>query len=185
MNTFEHHFLIAMPSLQDPFFQRSVTYICEHNAEGAMGIVINHPLKATIGDLLQQLDIEFDPKNPITEQAVCAGGPVQADRGFVLHKAQPGYLSSMQLDDDLMITTSKDILQNLTTSEGPDKFLLALGYAGWVAGQLEQEIADNSWLVIPADSSIIFDLAHAYKWQAATKKMGIETWQLSSTAGHA
>ncbi|MCC5852969.1 MAG: YqgE/AlgH family protein [Alkalimonas sp.] len=185
MSSFEHHFLIAMPSLQDPFFQRSVTYICEHNDEGAMGIVINHPLKATIGDLLQQLDIEYDANNPIAERAVCAGGPVQADRGFVLHSAQPGYMSSMTLDDALMITTSKDILQRLTTPEGPEKFLLALGYAGWVAGQLEQEIADNSWLVIPADPAIIFDLAHAYKWEAATKKMGIEAWQLTGDAGHA
>ena len=185
MNTLQHHFLIAMPSLQDPFFQRSVTYICEHNAEGAMGIVINHPLKATVGDLLQQLDITFDDTSNVAEQVVCAGGPVQSDRGFVLHSARHGYQSSLMLQDELMITTSKDILEQLTSADAPSKFLLALGYAGWTPGQLEQEIADNSWLVIPADPAIIFDLAHAHKWEAATKSMGIETWQLSGEAGHA
>lgn len=185
MQTLQHHFLIAMPSLQDAFFQRSVTYICEHHAEGAMGIVINHPLKATVGDLLQQLEITFDTSNDITEQAVCAGGPVEADRGFVLHSARPGYQSSLELEGELMITTSKDILQQLTTGDAPGKFLLALGYAGWTAGQLEQEIADNSWLVIPADPAIIFDTAHAQKWEAATKTIGIETWQLTGEAGHA
>ncbi|MDP4536597.1 YqgE/AlgH family protein [Alkalimonas collagenimarina] len=185
MQTLQHHFLIAMPSLEDPFFQRSVTYICEHNAEGAMGIVINHPLKATVGELLEQLDITFDSTSSIAEQAVCAGGPVQVDRGFVLHSARPGYQSSLELNDELMITTSKDILQQLTSEEAPRKFLLALGYAGWTPGQLEQEIADNSWLVIPADPSIIFDLAHAQKWEAATRTMGIESWQLTGETGHA
>jgi putative transcriptional regulator len=185
MQTLQHHFLIAMPSLQDPFFHRSVTYICEHNAEGAMGIVINHPLKATVGDLLEQLDIKFDSSNKIIEQEVCAGGPVHADRGFVLHSARPGYQSSLELADELMITTSKDILQQLTSKEAPRKFLLALGYAGWTQGQLEQEIADNSWLVIPADPAIIFDMAHDVKWEAATRTMGIESWQLSNDVGRA
>lgn len=185
MQSFQNHFLIAMPSLDDPLFKRSVTYICEHNDEGAMGIVINHPLEVKVADLLKQLEIEFDTKSPAANAYVCAGGPVQHDRGFVLHTAKPGYGSSMSLSDELMVTTSKDILYDLTTANAPDKFILALGYAGWTAGQLEQEIADNSWLVIPAEKGIIFDLSHADKWQSATATIGIKPWQLTNEAGHA
>ena len=185
MQDFQDHFLIAMPALNDPMFKLSVTYICEHNAEGAMGIVINHPLDVTVADLLNQLQIEFDKKSPVARSAVCAGGPVQSDRGFVLHSPKAGYSSSLELNDGLMVTTSKDILMDLTTSAAPEKFMLALGYAGWTAGQLEQEMADNSWLVIPADNSIIFDFSHAEKWQTATGKMGIKPWQLTTEAGHA
>jgi putative transcriptional regulator len=185
MQDFQDHFLIAMPALNDPMFKRSVTYICEHNAEGAMGIVINHPLDVTVADLLNQLQIKFDKKSPVARSAVCAGGPVQSDRGFVLHSPKAGYSSSLELNDGLMVTTSKDILLDLTTSAAPEKFMLALGYAGWTAGQLEQEMADNSWLVIPADNSIIFDFSHADKWQTATGKMGIKPWQLTTEAGHA
>jgi putative transcriptional regulator len=185
MQNFQNHFLIAMPSLQDPLFKRSVTYVCEHNDEGAMGIVINHPLDVKVSDLLQQLQIEYNTDSPAATVHVCAGGPVQHDRGFVLHTAKPGYSSSMQVSDDLMVTTSKDILLDLTTAQAPEKFILALGYAGWTAGQLEQEIADNSWLIIPADSAIMFDLTHAEKWQSATAKIGIKPWQLTNEAGHA
>ena len=185
MQDFQNHFLIAMPALDDPMFKRSVTYICEHSAEGAMGIVINHPLNVTVAELLQQLEIEFDGDSAVARSAVCAGGPVQSDRGFVLHSPKSGYHSSLELNNGLMITTSKDILMDLTTEAAPDKFLLALGYAGWTAGQLEQEIGDNSWLVIPADNTIIFDLSHTEKWQSATAKMGIKPWQLTTEAGHA
>lgn len=185
MQDFQDHFLIAMPALDDPMFKRSVTYICEHSAEGAMGIVINHPLNVTVAELLQQLQIEFDHKSKVASSAVCAGGPIQSDRGFVLHSPKDGYSSSLVLNNGLMVTTSKDILTDLTTAEAPDKFLLALGYAGWTPGQLEQEIADNSWLVIPADNDIIFELSHAEKWNSATAKMGIKPWQLTTEAGHA
>ncbi|MFC4654575.1 MULTISPECIES: YqgE/AlgH family protein [Rheinheimera] len=185
MDNLQNHLLIAMPTLEDPNFKRSVTYICEHNAEGAMGIVINHPMSVTVADLLSQLQIEFDPQSKAAKAQVCAGGPVQNDRGFVLHSPQQGYASSMQLNNGLMVTTSKDILENLTTAQGPQQFILALGYAGWSAGQLEQEIADNSWLVIPADNQIIFELSHAEKWQGATHKLGIDVWQISPQAGHA
>ena len=185
MQSFQNHFLIAMPSLDDPLFKRSVAYICEHNDEGAMGIVINHPLDVKVADLLQQLQIEYNTESPAATAHVCAGGPVQHDRGFVLHTAKEGYASSMHLNDGLMVTTSKDILFDLTTDNAPEKFILALGYAGWSAGQLEQELADNSWLVVPADNQIIFDLCHAEKWQGATKRLGIQSWQLSPVAGHA
>ncbi|MDX1678123.1 YqgE/AlgH family protein [Arsukibacterium sp.] len=185
MQDFQDHFLIAMPALDDPMFKRSVTYICEHSAEGAMGIVINHPLNVTVAELLDQLQIKFDHKSKVANSAVCAGGPIQSDRGFVLHSPKAGYSSSLALNNGLMVTTSKDILTDLTTADAPEKFLLALGYAGWTPGQLEQEIADNSWLVIPADNGIIFDLSHADKWHSATAKMGIKPWQLTSEAGHA
>ena len=185
MESLQNHLLIAMPSLDDPLFGRSVTYICEHNADGAMGIVINHPLSVDIANLLEQLEIEFDGGSDAARMKICAGGPVQNDRGFVLHTPKAGFNSSMQLNQDLMITTSKDILEQLTTEAAPDKFILALGYAGWTAGQLEQEIADNAWLIIPADSGIIFDLTHAEKWQSATAKIGIKPWQLTNEAGHA
>jgi putative transcriptional regulator len=185
MQNFQNHFLIAMPALQDPLFKRSVTYICEHNDEGAMGIVINHPLDVKVADLLQQLQIEYNNDSPAAVAHVCAGGPVQNDRGFVLHTAKQGYSSSMHVSDDLMVTTSKDILFDLTTEHAPDRFILALGYAGWTAGQLEQEIIDNSWLVIPADTAIMFDLSHADKWQSAAATIGIKPWQLTNEAGHA
>ena len=185
MQNFQNHFLIAMPALDDPMFKRSVTYICEHNEEGAMGIVINHPLEIKVADLLKQLEITYDEQSTAATAHVCAGGPVQHDRGFVLHTSKEGYGSSMRLSDELMVTTSKDILFDLTTEQAPDKFILALGYAGWTAGQLEQEIADNAWLIIPADISILFDLSHAEKWQSATAKIGIKPWQLTNEAGHA
>lgn len=185
MESLQNHLLIAMPSLEDPLFGRSVTYICEHNEEGAMGIVINHPLSVDVASLLAQLEIAFDAGSDAARSKVCAGGPVQNDRGFVLHTPKAGFTSSMQLNQDLMITTSKDILEQLTTEDAPEKFILALGYAGWGAGQLEQELADNSWLVIPADNKIIFDLPHGEKWQGATAKLGIQSWQLSAQAGHA
>lgn len=185
MQNYQNHFLVAMPSMDDPRFKRSVTYICEHNEHGAMGIVINHPLDVKVADLLKQLDIEFNTDSPAAHAYVCSGGPVQHDRGFVLHTAKDGYSSSMHLTDDLMVTTSKDILIDLTTDQAPEKFILALGFAGWEQGQLEQEMADNAWLMIPADNGIIFDLSHAEKWQSATAKIGIQTWQLTNEAGHA
>lgn len=185
MDSLQNQLLVAMPSLDDPFFGRTVTYICEHNDEGAMGIVLNHPLELTVSDLLAQLDVAHDGQCLNAKQAVVAGGPVQPDRGFILHTPKTGYSSSVTISDDIMITTSQDILADLASPNAPDKFLLALGYAGWTAGQLEQEIADNSWLVLPASSLVIFDLAHDEKWQGAALHNGISLWQLSNVAGHA
>lgn len=185
MDSLQNQLLVAMPSLDDPFFGRTVTYICEHNDEGAMGIVLNHPLELTVSDLLTQLDVAHDGQCLNAKQAVVAGGPVQPDRGFILHTPKVGYSSSVAISDDMMITTSQDILSDLASANAPDKFLLALGYAGWTAGQLEQEIADNSWLVLPASSLVVFDLAHDEKWQGAALHNGISLWQLSNVAGHA
>ncbi len=185
MDSLQNQLLVAMPSLDDPFFGRTVTYICEHNDEGAMGIVLNHPLELTVSDLLTQLDVAHDGQCLNAKQAVVAGGPVQPDRGFILHTPKAGYSSSVAISDDMMITTSQDILSDLASANAPDKFLLELGYAGWTAGQLEQEIADNSWLVLPASSLVVFDLAHDEKWQGAALHNGISLWQLSNVAGHA
>lgn len=185
MDSLQNQLLVAMPSLDDPFFGRTVTYICEHNDEGAMGIVLNQPLELTVSDLLAQLDVAHDGQCLNAKQAVVAGGPVQPDRGFILHTPKAGYSSSVAISDDIMITTSQDILADLASANAPDKFLLALGYAGWTAGQLEQEIADNSWLVLPASSLVVFDLAHDEKWQGAALHNGISLWQLSNVAGHA
>jgi len=185
VDSLQNQLLVAMPSLDDPFFGRTVTFICEHNDEGAMGIVLNQPLELTVSDLLAQLDVAHDGQCLNAKQAVVAGGPVQPDRGFILHTPKAGYSSSVAISDDIMITTSQDILADLASANAPDKFLLALGYAGWTAGQLEQEIADNSWLVLPTSSLVVFDLAHDEKWQGAALHNGISLWQLSNVAGHA
>ncbi|GGA72053.1 UPF0301 protein [Neiella marina] len=188
MESLQGKLLVAMPSLEDPYFQRSVSYICEHNDEGAMGLIINHPIKnLSLSELLSKVqDLHRDDLSSTNlEQPIFAGGPVAQERGFVLHTAQPGWSSSLSLNDDLMVTTSKDILQILGTDLEPSKFLVTLGYAGWDAGQLEQEIADNSWLVIPADQSIIFDVDASMRWQASGQKIGIDIASISPQAGHA
>ncbi|WP_438864501.1 YqgE/AlgH family protein [Neptunicella sp.] len=184
-NSLENHFLIAMPSLQDPYFSRSLTFICEHNEHGAMGIIINQPAGMTLKELLTLTNIE----NPIDEKKgeniVVAGGPVGKDRGFILHTPQPGYSSSMAVSSEIMVTTSKDILENLATDNAPEKSVVALGYAGWGAGQLEQEIQENSWLVIESDAELLFDVPIHKKWESAVHKLGIDIWQLAPGAGHA
>ena len=185
MDSLQNHLLIAMPSLDDPLFGRSVTYICEHNEDGAMGIVINHPLSVDVASLLEQLEIEFDAGSDAAKRKVCAGGPVQNDRGFVLHTPKAGFTSSMQLNQDLMITTSKDILEQLTTDDAPEKFILALGYAGWSAGQLEQELKDNSWLTLPLDESMLYELPYEERWLAAWRSLGVDVASVSTRAGHA
>lgn len=184
MDSLQNNFLIAMPSLTDPYFERSVTYICEHNNEGAMGIVINQPLKLSLAQVLEQVDIPVSNSN-LAQIPVYSGGPVGIERGFILHTPQECWRSSLKLSDEVMITTSKDILEALGSDRAPSQFLLALGFAGWDAGQLEQELADNSWLTIPADSDILFQTPNQERWQKATEKLGIDVWQLSSEAGRA
>lgn len=185
MKSLQNHFLIAMPDLNDPFFERTVTYICEHNEGGAMGLIINQPAPLTVSKLLQQIEIQLPGESALQDAPVYAGGPVGTDRGFVLHAPQDGWRSSLQVSDEIMITTSKDILQAFGSAKAPDRFLLTLGYAGWDAGQLEEELASNSWLTIPADASILFDVPSVDRWQKATEKLGIDVWQLAPGAGHA
>lgn len=185
MKSLQNHFLIAMPDLHDSFFERSVTYICEHNEDGAMGLIVNQPVEMSLSKLLEQIEIKVPGDSALQRAPVYAGGPVGTDRGFVLHNPQEGWRSSLQLSDDIMVTTSKDILQSFGSTSAPDKFLLTLGYAGWDAGQLEEELANNSWLTIPADASILFETPSNERWQKATEKLGIDLWQLAPGAGHA
>ncbi len=184
MESFENQLLIAMPSLDDSYFNKSVTYICEHNDKGAMGLIINLPVNLTLSELLSQINDELE-ETPSLEQLVLTGGPVSQDRGFVLHSPQAGWHSSLALSDEVMITTSKDILMALGTEEAPEKFLVTLGYAGWGPGQLEQEIQANSWLMAPADEDILFHTPHDQRWKKATAKLGIDLAHLSSDIGHA
>lgn len=185
MQSLQNHFLIAMPDLEDPFFGRSVTYICEHNEDGAMGLVINQPVELTLPALLKQIDIAIPQEETLEREHVYNGGPVGTDRGFVLHPPQDGWRSSLKLSDEIMITTSKDILHAFGSPLAPQKFIFTLGYAGWDAGQLEEELTKNSWLTIPAEADILFNTPSAERWEKAAEKLGIDIWQLAPGAGHA
>lgn len=182
LQNLKNHFLLAMPGVSDPIFAHSVTYICEHNSEGAMGIVINRPLDISWRDIFEHLEIDDIREG---EQPVLAGGPVQMDRGFVLHRGTGGWESSLPITSDIVLTTSMDIIDALAHGEGPPNSLMALGYAGWGAGQLEDEMARNFWLSLPADDGIIFDVPLADKAQAAADKLGVDISLLSMDAGHA
>ncbi|QYZ66834.1 MAG: hypothetical protein OI74_09925 [Gammaproteobacteria bacterium (ex Lamellibrachia satsuma)] len=179
-----NHFLIAMPALTDPNFFHAVTYICEHNEEGAMGIMVNRPIELQLTDVFEQLDIRITDEN-ISEQHVYIGGPVQTDRGFVLHTAATTWDSTLKVAPEISVTTSRDILEAIATGKGPDQALVALGYAGWGPGQLEGEIAENAWLSGPADNNIIFQLENAARWQAAADLLGVDINLMSGDAGHA
>lgn len=178
------HFLIAMPAMADPYFARSVTYVCEHNAEGAMGIVINRPIEMKLDDLFSQINLELDDRH-LAEQPVHFGGPVQIERGFVLHQPVGDWQSTIAVSPDTGLTTSKDILEATAHGGGPQKMLVTLGYAGWSAGQLEQEMAQNAWLSVPASDSIIFDTPSDQKLGAAMGLLGLDFARLSEEAGHA
>jgi putative transcriptional regulator len=179
-----NHLLIAMPGLQDPNFARTVTYICEHTEQGAMGIVINRPLEVTLGALLDQLDIPAQ-RPGVGATPVYQGGPVQTDRGFVLHTAGYSYDSTLNITPDISVTTSRDILEAIAGGEGPDQVLVALGYAGWGGGQLEQEMSANAWLNGPASDEIIFRMDPSARWMAAAQLLGVDLNLMSGEAGHA
>lgn len=178
-----NQFLIAMPGLHDPVFTHAITYVCDHSEEGALGIVINHPLNIHVGDIFKQLNINSD--SPLASEAVLSGGPVQMDRGFILHETGWNYESTLPISEDISLTASKDILEELANNRGPERALIALGYAGWEAGQLEEEIAQNSWLTVPADSHIMFETPCEQRWSAASKYLGIDLNLIHGTAGHA
>ena len=179
----KNQMLIAMPSLQDANFHKSVTLICEHNKEGAMGIVVNHPLDLSTTDLLEHMSIPCVESNNINP--VLAGGPVQTDRGFVIHRADKLWKSSIHLDQDIAITTSTDILTAIGKKEVSSDAFIALGYAGWGPGQLEQEIMENSWLTTPIKSEILFETDIKIRWNKAAKEIGFDVSQLSYYGGQA
>lgn len=183
-NDLTNHFLIAMPALADPNFAQTVAYICEHNPEGALGIIINRPSDLTLAELFAHMGLGA-AVGEIGERHVYIGGPVQRERGFVLHSPQGEWDSSMQISEDITITTSRDILEALARGEGPLRYLVALGYAGWGAGQLEREMAQNAWLSAPPDPAIIFERNEHDRWSAAARLLGVDLTLLSSDTGHA
>lgn len=184
MNYFDQQLLIAMPSLTDPNFSRGVTLMCQHTAEGALGITINRQSDLTLIDVLAQLDIHCDDES-VANQPVFDGGPVHQERGFVVHTPAGPWESSMEVAPGIMVTTSRDILEAIACNRGPEKYLVALGYAGWGAGQLEDEIKENAWLNVNADSVIIFDLPVDDRWARAVSSLGIDASTLQPTGGHA
>jgi putative transcriptional regulator len=182
-----NHFLIAMPSMADPNFSRTLTYICEHNAEGALGVVINRPTDMTLSALFDRLNVSMEAGSggSMGSEPVLFGGPVQTDRGFVLHQPMGGWQSTLPIQDRVGLTTSKDILEAVGRGRGPQRFLVTLGYSGWGAGQLENEIKQNAWLTVEAQDAIIFDLPVEAKLTAAMGLLGVDYAKLSDEAGHA
>ncbi len=183
-DTLTNQLLIAMPGMADPNFNSTVTLICEHNNEGALGIVINRPLTLKLGGLFEQLDV--DDADPLAaEGPVLMGGPVGPERGFVLHESTHSYENSLAVSSQINLTLSRDIIDAMATGAGPRKSLVALGYAGWEPGQLESEFLANSWLNVTATPSIVFDLPFAERWTAAAKSLGVDISRLAPDAGHA
>jgi putative transcriptional regulator len=181
---FTCHFLIAMPAMADPNFAGTLTYVCEHNADGALGIVVNRPTDMTLSALFEQVDLSLADQD-LRARPVHFGGPVQTDRGFVLHRPLGNWQSTLAVTDDIGLTTSKDVLEALGSGAGPKDVFISLGYAGWSAGQLEEEIAQNAWLTVEADASVLFDTPVAERLPAAVRLLGIDLSRLSDAVGHA
>ncbi len=178
-----NHFLVAMPSLKDPNFHRTVTYICEHSEEGAMGIVINRPLELELPEIMSQMEI--DAGSLLSGIHAYYGGPVSMERGFVLHSPVGDWDATLEIADDIGVTSSRDILAAMAAGEGPSKVIVALGYSGWGAGQIEAELAQNAWLTCPATTDIMFDLDAEQKLEAAAARLGVDLNTLTTFAGHA
>ncbi|MDD2685782.1 MAG: YqgE/AlgH family protein [Gallionella sp.] len=179
-----HHFLIAMPAMQEGFFAGSLTYICEHNENGALGVVVNRPVSLTLGEMFEQIQIPLHQPE-LQKRLLHFGGPVQPERGFVLHDTQQNWQSTLRINDRLSLTTSKDILEAVGEGHGPRNFIITLGYAGWDQGQLEHEMSENAWLTVPASEHILFDLDAEQRLPAAMKLLGVDYLSLSEEAGHA
>jgi putative transcriptional regulator len=187
-----HHFLIAMPGLQDEAFAGSVVYLCEHSSRGALGLVINKPSEINLRHLFDKVELPLG-SDDLAAAPVFQGGPVQTERGFVLHEAvfkdtapnEPVYASTMTIPGGLEMTTSKDVLEAISTGAGPRKVLVSLGYSAWGEGQLESELAENSWLTVGADLSVIFDTPVEQRYDKALSLLGLQAWMLAPDAGHA
>ena len=185
--THANQFLIAMPHLEDPWFNHTVTYLWRHNEEGALGIVINKPSNLRLAELFGELQISVDARKgdiSFHSERVMTGGPVEKNKGFILHSSEREWEYTLLITPQLSLTLSKDILVDIAAGKGPERYLVALGYAAWEAGQLEQEIADNVWLTVPAIPELIFSSDHPGKAEAAASILGVSLSQLSSTAGH-
>jgi putative transcriptional regulator len=182
-----NHFLIAMPAMQDPVFGGTVVYVCEHNENGVLGVVINKPTDMTMQVLFERIDLEpsSDLAHSIVDEPIMFGGPVQDDRGFVLHTPGARYSSSLTVTDDVAFTTSIDVLEAVAMGQGPERMLVSIGYSGWSPGQLEDEISRNGWLTVGADPRILFELPVEERYFAAMKLLGFDPLMLASEAGHA
>jgi putative transcriptional regulator len=180
----DNQFLVAMPAMADPNFSRSVTLLCQHTEEGAIGITINRESDFTLGEVLDQLEIPCRDAT-LRDAPVLEGGPVHRDRGFVLHTPMEGFDSSLPLSDDVMVTTSRDVLAQIAAGRGPERYLVALGYAGWGDGQLEHEMRENAWLSVPADAALLFDLPLEQRWASAVSALGVDISHLHGVGGHA
>jgi putative transcriptional regulator len=181
---FTNQLLIAMPSMTDPNFSQTVTLVCEHSERGALGLILNRPLPMKLLDVFEQLGLDMADTR-IGDQSVLRGGPVQTDRGFVVHRHGGRWDSTLQISSSIQVTTSRDVLAAMARGEGPPNAFIALGYSGWDAGQLEQEVLANSWLNVPADDNLIFELPFGERWQAAGKLLGVDLTRISAVAGHA
>jgi putative transcriptional regulator len=184
-----HHFLIAMPGLSDEAFARSVVYMCEHSDRGALGLVINKPSEINLQNLFDKVALPLR-RDDLSGAPVFQGGPVQTERGFVLHEcmlagSESVYASTMTIPGGLEMTTSRDVLEALSTGAGPRKVFVSLGYSSWGEGQLESEISENSWLTVEADLSLIFDTPVEQRYDKALLLLGLQSWMLSPEAGHA
>lgn len=190
----KHHFLIAMPGLEDETFARSVIYVCEHSARGAMGLIINKPADISMRLLFDKVDLPLR-REDLVQNPVSQGGPVQIERGFVLHdpvvieKTEEGggavYASTLTVPGGLDMTTSRDVLEALSSGAGPRRVLITLGYSSWGEGQLESELGENTWLTVPASAQVIFDVPMAERYDRALDLLGLKSWMLSPEAGHA
>ena len=178
------NFLIAMPTLEDPYFANALVYICEHNENGALGIIVNRPIDLNLAGLLEKIDIPMEA-GTMADLPVYFGGPVQLDRGFVLHRPVGHWQSTLAVNGDVGLTSSRDVLASVGKEGLPSEIIVTLGYAGWDAGQLENELAQNSWLTVPAKATILFELPPEERLPAAMQKLGVSFTQLSDVAGHA
>jgi putative transcriptional regulator len=179
-----HHFLIAMPNMADPHFSRTLTYICEHNDQGALGLVVNRPIDMTLQALFERLSLPLG-SSELCDSPIYFGGPVQTDRGFVLHEPAGNWQSTLRVGEVIGLTTSKDILEAVGRGEGPSRILVTLGYAGWSAGQLEHELSQNAWLTVEARDAILFDVPAEERLPAAMELLGVDFARLQDEAGHA
>ena len=184
ISSLKNYFLLAMPCLNDPNFAQSMVYICEHSVDGAMGLIINQQLDIPAKAIFDQLELNY--LDSYGNSLIFDGGPVQRDRGFILHKSsEQQWESTVPIAEDISLTASKDILSDIAQGKGPESALITLGYSSWESGQLERELAQNSWLTIPADSAIIFDTACAKRADAAASSIGVNLDMLALDAGHA
>ena len=179
-----HHFLIAMPNMVDPLFARSLIYLCDHGEHGAMGVIVNKPSGVLMAQLFEQLELPL-PDIRLAAEPVLFGGPVQTERGFVLHSPIGSWQSSLVVDDELALTTSKDVLVAVSEARGPERMLVSLGYSGWEKGQLEEELAANAWLTVAVDPAVLFALPADARYDAAIALLGFDPALLSGDVGHA